>query len=241
VRRDDPQLGGDLELLEERHRFLEGRNVGTAPDYDRHPHGRRDVDHACSVGVRPSLVPFPRDVVPVQRWSRPRGGPGPEVVPVQMIQSRLLSPPRRLLVPLWILHRFLYRASGGRVGRRLAAVPTLLLTTVGRQTGRRRRTALYYLEDGQNLVVVASNAGSEREPGWWRNLQSLPDAEVWLGPARRSVRARRAGPDEVERLWPRLVELYAGYERYRSSAGREIPVVMLEPAPRYRARVSGRA
>ena len=121
------------------------------------------------------------------------------------------------------------------------AVPTLLLTTVGRQTGRGRQTPLYYLEDGENLVVVASNAGSERDPAWWRNLQATPEAEAWLGPVRRAVRARRATPEEVERLWPRLVGMYAGYEGYRRSVEREIPVVILEPRREDARRVSKRA
>ncbi|MDQ3870190.1 MAG: nitroreductase family deazaflavin-dependent oxidoreductase [Chloroflexota bacterium] len=155
------------------------------------------------------------------------------------MRSRLLRPPRRLLVPLWVLHRLLYRASSGRLGRRLLGAPTLLLTTVGRQSGRRRQTPLYYLEDGRNLVVVASNAGSERDPAWLRNLQAAPEAEAWLGPLRCAVSARLAAPEEVERLWPRLLELYAGYEAYRRSAEREMPVVILEPRQGHRAAGSG--
>ena len=78
-------------------------------------------------------------------------------------------------------------------------------------------------------MVVASNAGSESDPAWWRNLRAAPEAEAWLGPVRRPVRARRATREEVERLWPRLLEMYAGYEGYRRSVEREIPVVILEP------------
>jgi deazaflavin-dependent oxidoreductase (nitroreductase family) len=134
-----------------------------------------------------------------------------------------------LLIPVWVLHRAVYRVTAGRIGRRTGGPPALLLTTIGRRSGRPRQVSLYYLEDGPNAVVVASNAGSERDPDWWLNLQASPDAVAWLGPRRRRVRARRASPQELERIWPRLVQMYPGYETYRRRIGRELPVVILEP------------
>jgi deazaflavin-dependent oxidoreductase (nitroreductase family) len=113
----------------------------------------------------------------------------------------------------------------------MAGTPALLLTTVGRRSGRPRQVSLYYLEDGPNVVVVASNAGSDRDPDWWLNLQASPDAVAWLGPRRRRVRARRASPQELERIWPRLLQMYPAYETYRQRIGRELPVVVLEPRP----------
>jgi F420H(2)-dependent quinone reductase len=38
-------------------------------------------------------------------------------------------------------------------------VPSLLLTTTGRRTGTRHRTALIYGRDGSDYVVVASKRG----------------------------------------------------------------------------------
>ncbi len=43
------------------------------------------------------------------------------------------------------------------------------------------------------------------------------------------MRAEEAGPEEKERLWPGLVEMYGGYESYRRRTDREIPVVLLRP------------
>jgi hypothetical protein len=53
---------------------------------------------------------------------------------------------------------------------------------------------------------------------------------VWRG-ERRAMRARVATRDEVERLWPLVVETYRSYERYRQRASREIPLVICEPEP----------
>jgi deazaflavin-dependent oxidoreductase (nitroreductase family) len=145
-----------------------------------------------------------------------------------------MIPPRWLLRIGWAVHKALFAASGGRVGAerpRDGRLGTLFLSSTGRTSGQVRRNALYYLEDGPNLVVVASNAGADTDPLWWLNLQARPDAEVELGTDRRPVRARAATVDEHDRFWPRLVLASPAYDEYRRAASRPIPVVVLEPRP----------
>ncbi|MEZ0241093.1 MAG: nitroreductase/quinone reductase family protein, partial [Chloroflexota bacterium] len=69
---------------------------------------------------------------------------------------------------------------------------TLHLRTVGRRSGAARRTPLYYVEDGDNLAIVTSNAGRDREPAWWLNLQAGPNAEVDVRKETRPVHARQS-------------------------------------------------
>jgi deazaflavin-dependent oxidoreductase (nitroreductase family) len=140
--------------------------------------------------------------------------------------------PRWLLRVLWLEDRIVSRLTGGRVtlpnGSRGQA-RTLFLHTVGRRTGQPRRNGLYYIEDGPNLVVVASNAGEDADPGWWLNLRARPDAEVEVGRELRPVRARRATPAEAGSLYERFVAALPQYDDYRQRTTREIPVVILEP------------
>lgn len=124
-----------------------------------------------------------------------------------------------------------YRLTGGRLGGRVRGVPVLLLDHVGRRSGQRRTTPLMYLEDGDDLVIVASKGGAPGHPAWWLNLRANPRATVQVGSAKRPVRAREAGPDEKSQLWPRLVDLYPDYEDYQQRTERQIPVVILEPTP----------
>jgi F420H(2)-dependent quinone reductase len=143
-----------------------------------------------------------------------------------------MTPPRPLLLLGWAFHRALFRVTGGRVGTQRAAgngLGTLFLTSAGRTSGAIRRNALFYIEDGQDLIVVASNAGGNVDPNWWRNLQATPDAEVEIATKRLPVRARAATADEAARLWPRLDAANPNFAIYRAKAGREIPVVLLEP------------
>ena len=143
-----------------------------------------------------------------------------------------MTPPRPVLQALWVLHRAVNRLTRGRIGTREARgdrLGTLFLHTVGRRTGQPRATALFYMPDGGDVVVVASNGGSETDPAWWRNLRDQPDAEVEVGGRRRSVHARAATADEGDRLWPRLVAANPAYASYRSRLFRPIPIVILEP------------
>lgn len=131
------------------------------------------------------------------------------------------------------LHTAVYRASGGRLGHTLPGVPgkMLLLDHVGAKSGARRTSPLLYIEDGENVVIVASKGGFPKHPAWFHNLEANPDTTVQIGPEHRKVHARVATAEERERLWPMAVATYAGYEDYQArSKGREIPLVILEPA-----------
>jgi deazaflavin-dependent oxidoreductase (nitroreductase family) len=129
--------------------------------------------------------------------------------------------------------RRLLALTRGRVSLAVRA-PVALLETVGARTGRLRRTPLLYLLDGDDVVVVASNGGSERDPAWLHNLRARPTVRLltrergW-----QRCRARVATGVERTRRWTLAVDLFAGYAGYQSRARtREIPVVVLEPAQR---------
>lgn len=127
------------------------------------------------------------------------------------------------------LHLAVQRLSGGRLLTSVAGMPVLLLTTTGRRTGRPRTTPLTYFRDGDDLVVVASNGGSDAPPAWSLNLRAQPAASVRIGSATLAVRARMASPDERARLWPEITATYPGYARYEQRTERTIPLFLLTP------------
>jgi F420H(2)-dependent quinone reductase len=129
---------------------------------------------------------------------------------------------------MWKLHRIWYRVSGGRMGAKVAGLPVLELTTTGSMTGRARSVLLTYLHDPRGYIVIASNAGAEDDPAWWRNLRSHPDAVVRIGRSVRHVRMRPLHGDERADAWDRAVAAFASYATYDSATDRTIPVVLLE-------------
>ena len=138
--------------------------------------------------------------------------------------------PGVLLRAYWAYHRFVDRISGGRLDPgKVIGLPALWLTTVGRKTGALRETAIWYVEDGPNLVIVGSHVGLDRDPAWWFNLREAPDTIVRIGRERRNIHARQAYGEEAERLWQLWVAKYPSGARYRTTTTRELPIIVLEP------------
>lgn len=122
-----------------------------------------------------------------------------------------------------------YVATDGKKGHRWRGMPTLLLTTRGRKSGKLRRTALIYGRDGDNYLIVASNGGAAKHPLWYLNLDAHPEAELQVGADTFAARARTATPDEKARLWPVMSAIFPTYDSYQRKTRRDIPLVVLEP------------
>lgn len=128
------------------------------------------------------------------------------------------------------VHQSLYELTDGRVGHGFILVPTLLLRTTGRRTGRTRTSALAYALDGGDWIVVASNGGSDRPPGWLLNIEANPAVEVQVARRRRRARATvvRRGDARFEQLWDLVNDNNHGrYRGYQAKTSRDIPVVVL--------------
>lgn len=145
------------------------------------------------------------------------------------------TPPPWFVHTAWRVHRVLHRLSGGRflwtpANRR--GWGSLHLTTTGRRTGQPRGVILGYLEDGDDLVLLAMNGWDEGDPAWWLNLLDHPDAVVRTqhdGP--RPVRARAATGPERDRLWQRWVAVDPDLEALARRRSTDTPVVVLGPLP----------
>jgi deazaflavin-dependent oxidoreductase (nitroreductase family) len=108
-------------------------------------------------------------------------------------------------------------------------VPTLLLTTVGRKSGRVLTLPLIFGRSGPNYVVVASKGGAPTHPAWYLNLQANPEVRVQVKAEKFSARAHTADPEERAALWPKMVEIFGPYAHYQTKTDRQIPVVVLKP------------
>ena len=128
------------------------------------------------------------------------------------------------------VHARLYRLTGGRfIPRWLSGAPVLVLETVGRRTGLKRATPVLYLRDGDDLVVLAANAGADRTPAWWLNLAEAGSAEVVVGRRRMSVTPRLPAGAERDRMWRAFVAMYPQAEHYVRFTRRALPLIALQP------------
>jgi F420H(2)-dependent quinone reductase len=122
-----------------------------------------------------------------------------------------------------------YEATGGAEGGELGGLPVIILTTVGARSGQTRKTPIMRVEQDGVYAAIASYAGRPTNPQWYSNLVAQHDATVQDGPRRHRVRARELSGDEKQRWWEIADALNPSYAKYRSTAGRDIPILALEP------------
>ncbi|MCA2222419.1 nitroreductase family deazaflavin-dependent oxidoreductase [Nonomuraea aurantiaca] len=135
----------------------------------------------------------------------------------------------------------LYESSGGTEGTTLGSLigsedakrrdlPVVILTTLGAQSGKIRKSPLMRVEHGGSYAVVASLGGAPKHPVWYHNVVADPRVELQDGPVRQDMLAREVTGDEKAVWWARAVEAYPDYAEYQKKTDREIPVFVLEPA-----------
>ena len=145
-------------------------------------------------------------------------------------------PPRWVVRSAWVIHRAIYRFTGGRRGLwkpKGDKWGTLRLFTVGRHSGKERAAILGYYEDGPNLVTMAMNGWAAPEPAWWLNLQAHPDVTIEVKDGKRAVHGRAAVGEERERLWRMFRgeghEEWGDVDAYATRRPGETAIVVLEP------------
>jgi deazaflavin-dependent oxidoreductase (nitroreductase family) len=129
------------------------------------------------------------------------------------------------------IHVFLYRRTAGRFGGKVQGLRVLILSTIGRRSGKTRLTPLGSFEHEGSYVIIASNAGFDRNPGWYHNLRSRPRATIEIGERVMTVEAEEIGAKTYALVWTRLISLSPGYAGYATRTKRVIPLLTLTPIP----------
>jgi deazaflavin-dependent oxidoreductase (nitroreductase family) len=121
---------------------------------------------------------------------------------------------------IWL---YLIRGGGSMAGN------TLLLTTTGRRSGKKRTTPLRFIREGNAYVVIGSNAGNDKMPGWYYNLRDHPQVEVQVGRHRFQAKAEVVNGPQRDGLWKAMVAVSPDYEAFQRKTSRVFPVVCLTP------------
>ena len=133
---------------------------------------------------------------------------------------------RRLITSanVWLL-----KISGGRLGNSFLGVPVLLLTTTGRKSGQQRTRPLYFLQSDEQILLVASNAGTASDPAWLLNILANPLVTVDVQGETRRMVAHVASEEEKARFWPQLTAMFPKWQMMEDRSQRSFKIVILDP------------
>lgn len=104
----------------------------------------------------------------------------------------------------------------------------LLLTTTGRRTGKLHTTPVFYVPDAERLVICSVNPSFDHASPWTLNLRAQPVARIQVGHTVATYHAREANSEEIDRYWPRLVEIWPAYQAHYADGGQRA-LFVLEP------------
>ncbi|MEZ5117875.1 MAG: nitroreductase/quinone reductase family protein [Candidatus Nanopelagicales bacterium] len=114
-------------------------------------------------------------------------------------------------------------ADGGVIAK-VYGLPFLLLHTTGAKSGQPRTSPLVFLRDGDDFLLVGTNFGQPKHPGWTANLRAHPEAALEVGPVRLDVTALQIeDPDEWAHHWESFKAVYPGYANYLDRRGTLTP------------------
>ena len=126
----------------------------------------------------------------------------------------------------------LYEATDGREGGTLEGRPVVILTMTGATTGKIRKTPIMRIEQDRTYLAVASAGGAPKHPAWYHNLIAHPELRLQDGAQVHPLRAREVFGQEKAEAWKLAESRWPHFPDYRAKAGREIPILILEPVRR---------
>jgi deazaflavin-dependent oxidoreductase (nitroreductase family) len=126
---------------------------------------------------------------------------------------------------------WVFKASKGRLWKSFpGGFPICIVETTGRKSGKRREIALIHLPIGDDVLLVASQGGMDRNPVWYYNIVAEPKVRVMVGGKVTDMTARRVDAEEKAALWPHLLSLYPDFDEYQARTDRDIPVFRCSPS-----------
>ena len=109
-----------------------------------------------------------------------------------------------------------------------ALAQTLLRTITGRRTGQPRTTPVFYLRDGERLILCNVNPGFERPNPWTLNMRAQPVVDMQIGGWNGRYHAREATEEETTHYWPQLVQMWPAYQQHFARSGQRSIFVLAE-------------
>jgi deazaflavin-dependent oxidoreductase (nitroreductase family) len=138
--------------------------------------------------------------------------------------------PRLLPQITWIDRKIQGATRGTWSILRIAGLPNLMLTVVGRKSGLPRTTPLLCVPYGDDHLIAGSYFGGPNPPVWVANVRAADEVTVTVRGASHTAVPREIGDDERDAIWAHMVKTWPNFEKYAERTDRKIPLFLLERA-----------
>ena len=130
----------------------------------------------------------------------------------------------------WVAkHTRRYIETEGAEGHDWNGATTLVLTTMGRKSGKLRHNALIYVENGGKYYLVASFGGKPEHPAWYLNLVDEPEVRIQVKDRVMDAVATTLEGQAREAALAQATEMWPDYAEYQTKTDRHFPVVEIAP------------
>lgn len=137
----------------------------------------------------------------------------------------------RFLRQITAIDKFLQRMTRGQWSLlRIAGLPGLMLTVIGRKSGIARSTPVLCVPYLGGHLVAGSNFGGAKAPVWVLNVRAADRVTVTVDGRTHEAVPHELGGEERAAAWEHMLETWPNYAKYEERTDRVIPVFWMEPA-----------
>jgi deazaflavin-dependent oxidoreductase (nitroreductase family) len=136
----------------------------------------------------------------------------------------------RFLPQITAMDKFLQRITRGRWSfLRLAGMPSMMLTVLGRKSGVARSTPMLCVPYKGGHLVAGSNFGGPTEPIWVLNVRAADRVTVTVNGRTHDAVPRELTGEERAEAWEHMLKTWPNYAKYEERTHRVIPVFWFTP------------
>jgi deazaflavin-dependent oxidoreductase (nitroreductase family) len=137
----------------------------------------------------------------------------------------------RFLRQITAIDKFLQRITKGQWSfLRIAGLPSMMLTVIGRKSGIARSTPVLCVPYGVGHLVAGSNFGGAKPPVWVLNVRAAERVTVTVDGVTHDAVPREITGEERALMWAHMLKTWPNYAKYEERTHRVIPVFLMEPA-----------
>jgi deazaflavin-dependent oxidoreductase (nitroreductase family) len=137
----------------------------------------------------------------------------------------------RFLRQITAIDKFVQRITKGQWSfLRIAGLPSMMLTVIGRRSGVARSTPVLCVPYGDGHLVAGSNYGGAKPPVWVLNVRAAQRVTVTVDGVTREAVPREVTGEERAVVWAHMLKTWPNYAKYEERTHRVIPVFLMEPA-----------